>query len=302
MNYVVETQGVIKRYGPNTVLNGIQLQIPQGSIFALLGPNGAGKTTTIKVLLNLIKAEQGTATILGIDSKKLGPAEFEKIGYVSEDQDILEWMTTAQFMNYCRSLYSTWDEEFAQSLMRKFDLPLNKKIGDLSRGMKRKAALISAVAFRPQLLVLDEPFTALDPLIREEFINAILETTEGENWTILISTHDIEEVEKLADGVGIINEGKIVVMESLESLYARFRRVEAFGGKSLSGGMAAPENWHLWEAQDRTARFIDSQYKPDESEDSYQKIFGADAQIQAQGLSLREIFLVIAKQFHIKGL
>ena len=168
--------------------------------------------------------------------------------------------------------------------------------------MKRKVALISSIAYRPQLLVLDEPFSALDPLIKEEFISAILEITESEHWTIFISTHDIEEAEKLADRVGIINKGKLVVNEDVESLQQRFRRVEVVLSPPISQPIAQRDEWYGFEVQDRVIRFVEAQYSPDESENLYRKIFGSKAEIQTQGLTLREIFLAIAQQFQIKGL
>ena len=226
MNNTIETKDLTKRFGKNTAVQSLNLTVPTGSIFAFLGPNGAGKTTTIKTLMNIMKPTQGSSTVLGVDSKRLGPKEFAQIGYVSENQEMPDWMTIKQFLNYCKNMYSTWDDKFCNDLTDQFNLPLDQQLKSISRGMKMKAALISSLAYRPKLLIFDEPFSGLDPLVRDEFITGMLDITEDENWTIFISSHDIDEVERLADWVGIIDKGVLKVVEKTEDLQNRFRRVE----------------------------------------------------------------------------
>jgi len=203
----IEAKGLTKRFGKNTAVQGLDLVVPAGTIFAFLGPNGAGKTTTIKTLMNIIKPTKGTSTILGVDSQRLGPKEFAQIGYVSENQEMPDWMTIKQFLNYCKSMYSTWDNKFCNDLTDQFNLPLGQKLKNISRGMRMKASLVSSLAYRPKLLIFDEPFTGLDPLVRDEFIAGMLDITQDENWTIFISSHDIDEVERLADCVAVKNAG-----------------------------------------------------------------------------------------------
>jgi ABC-2 type transport system ATP-binding protein len=136
------------------------------------------------------------------------------------------WMTVKQFLDYCRPLYPNWDTAFEKQLLTQFDLPLTTKLKDLSRGMRMKAALLSSLAYRPKLVVLDEPFSGLDPLVRDEFIRGLLELTEQEGWTVFVSSHDIEEVQRLADRVAIINRGKLALDETSDSLQSRFRAIE----------------------------------------------------------------------------
>src|SRR5580704_966320 len=213
---VIETNDLSRRYGRADALHGLNLSVPAGSIFAFIGPNGAGKTTTIKVLMNLLEPTGGMARVLGVDSRRLGPREREKIGYVSENQKLPDWMTVRQLLDYCRPFYPTWDRDLEVKLLRQFELPPDRKVRHLSRGMMMKAALLTSLPYRPKLLVLDEPFSGLDPLVRDEFVRGMLEVSLQSEWTIFISSHDINEVEQLADRVGLIDGGRMLFAEPIE--------------------------------------------------------------------------------------
>src|SRR5262249_41009916 len=158
--------------------------------------------------------------------KRLGPVQFADLGYVSESMNLPLWMTVTQFLDYCRPLYPRWDKDFEKRLLTQFELPPQAKLRHLSRGMRMKAALLSSLAYRPKLVILDEPFSGLDPLVRDEFIRGLLELTEEEGWTVFISSHDIEEVQRLADRVAIINRGRLELDETSTSLQSRFRAAE----------------------------------------------------------------------------
>jgi ABC-2 type transport system ATP-binding protein len=302
MNNTIETKDLTKRFGKNTAVQNLNLTVPTGSIFAFLGPNGAGKTTTIKTLMNIMVPTQGSSTVLGVDSRKLSPKEFAQIGYVSENQEMPEWMTVNQFLIYCKKMYSTWDDKFCTDLIDQFNLPLKQKLKSLSRGMKMKAALISSLAYRPKLLIFDEPFSGLDPLVRDEFISGVLDITEDENWTIFISSHDIDEVERLADWVGIIDKGLLKVVEKAEVLQKRFRRIELTLAEPLDIKNSLSKEWYLPEQQGRTVHFIDSQYEKGKSEDKIRNLFPSCSNVEVSGMSLREIFIVFAKIFKISEL
>ena len=297
MEYAITTEQLTKRFGRQVAINNLTLNIPTGCIFAFLGPNGAGKTTTIKALMNILSPNAGTSAVFGVDSRKLSPVEFAQIGYVSENQELPLWMKAGYFLNYCKSFYSTWDDRFCQQLLSQFDIPLDKKLKALSRGMRMKAALVSSLAYRPKLLVLDEPFSGLDPLVREEFVSGILEIAETENWTIFISSHDIDEVERLADWVGIIDKGTLMINEKTEDLQRRFRKVELTLTEPLPSPVSFPEEWLLPEQKGRAIRFIDTQYQEGTSEQHIQSLLPPCTDIVMQGMSLREIFIVLAKQF-----
>jgi ABC-2 type transport system ATP-binding protein len=301
MSYVIETYGLCRRFGKTEAVKDMTLQVPQGSVFAFLGPNGAGKTTTIKTFMNILEPSAGSATVLGVDSRRLGPAQLSRIGYVSENQELPEWMRVGQFLEFCKPLYPSWDDEFCGKLLQQFNLSVDQKIKSMSRGMKVKAALLSSLAYRPQLLVLDEPFSGLDPLVRDEFIRGVLELTEQENWTVFVSSHDIDEVERLADWVGILNQGRLELAEAILSLQARFRKMEVVVRDGTDVPKGLPESWLTTEKAAHTIRFVESRYRENETEAKITAHFRDCADITAQSMSLREIFLTLARTYRLSA-
>ncbi len=223
MPNVIETVGLSRRFRRVTALDGLDLEVQAGSIFALVGPNGAGKTTTLKLLLNLLRPTGGRAVVLGTDTRRLGPRELARIGYVSENQQLPDWMTAEQLMAYVRPFYPTWDEALARRLQRDMAIDTRKPLRALSRGTRMKAALLVSLAYRPELIILDEPFTGLDPLVRDELIRALLELTGEYRWTTLISSHDIDEVERLADTIAFIDNGRLLFTNSVQALIEEHR-------------------------------------------------------------------------------
>ncbi|WP_414659969.1 ABC transporter ATP-binding protein [Horticoccus sp. 23ND18S-11] len=288
---IIETQALTRRFGKMEAVHDLTLHVPEGSVFALLGSNGAGKTTTLKLLMNLLAPTAGSARVLGVDSRRFGEREFAQIGYVSENQQQPLWMTVRQFLDFCRPLYPTWDRALEASLLRQFALPESRKLSQLSRGMQMKAALLSSLAYRPKLLVLDEPFSGLDPLVRDEFIRGVLEVSALGEWTVLVSSHDIEEVERLADRVAILDAGRLQLNETTESLQARFRRVEVTGARAA---VAAAPGWLELEVAGGLTRFVETRFDGNESERKYREHFGTTA-VSVQSLGLREIFMVLAR-------
>ena len=299
MNNVIETQNLTRRFGKTEAVDNLTFTVPEGSIYAFLGPNGAGKTTTIKMLLNILKPTSGSANILGLDSTRIGPSEFAGIGYVSENQKLPEWMTVGQLIDYCRPMYPAWDAAFCGKLRAQFDLPLDRKLKNLSRGMKVKAALLVSLAYHPRLLVLDEPFTGLDPLVRDEFIRGILELSEEGNWTVFISSHDIDEVERLADWVGIINNGHLKLAESAAALQSRFRRIECVVAETTKLPASLPQSWLIPEIAGHTVRVVESQFQAGGSEAELRRVLPDASQISASAMSLRDIFLALARTYRI---
>lgn len=292
MTNVISTENLTRRFGRTEALHGLTLDVPAGSVLALLGANGAGKTTTLKLLMNLIEPTAGSARVLGVDSRRLGERERARIGYVSENQRLPAWMTVRQLLDFCRPLYPTWDRELEASLLRRFDLPPERRLRQLSRGMLMKAALLSSLAYRPELLVLDEPFSGLDPVVRDDFIQGILETASTGGWTVVVSSHDIEEVERLADRVAMLEAGRLALSEETSSLQRRFRRVELTG---LRAPVPDPGPDLLgWEQAGTIARCVATRYAGAESERVWLERFGA-AGVAALPMSLREIFMALAR-------
>lgn len=294
MTNAIETTGLTRRFGGLEAVHDLTLEVPVGSVTALLGANGAGKTTTIKLLMNLLRPTAGAARVLGVDSVRLGERELAQIGYVSENQQQPLWMTVAQFLDYCRPLYPTWDRDLELRLRRELGLPADRKLGQLSRGMLMKAALVSSLAYRPKLLVLDEPFSGLDALVRDEFIRGVLEVSTQGEWTVLVSSHDIEEVERLCDRVAMLDGGRLRLQESAEALQARFRRVEVAGLGTAAPGRAADPAWLEWETAGTMARFVETRYAGDGTERAWRERFGA-AEVKARPMTLREIFMTLAR-------
>ena len=296
----IETHELTRTYGKSDAVHGLTLAVPAGSVFAFIGPNGAGKTTTIRMLMNLLEPTHGSAQVLGVDSRKLSPRERQRIGYVSENQKLPEWMTVNQLLRYCEPLYPTWDRELENKLLRKFELPPGRKLAHLSRGMMMKAALLASLAYRPELLVLDEPFSGLDPLVRDEFIAGALEVSHQEKWTIFISSHDINEVEQLASWVGIVESGRLTLAEPTEDLLARFRRVELTVGDGDFKVPSAPETWLEVERVGNRVRAIETRYEPEKFEHYCRhRLNGVDA--TATPMTLRQIFVVTARDGRAHG-
>jgi len=298
MNHTIETESLTRRFGKTDALVNLTLQVPRGSIFAFLGPNGAGKTTMIKTVMNILQPTSGSARVFGVDSTRLTAKELSRIGYVSENQKMPEWMTVRQLVDFSRPLYPTWDDAFCAKLLAGFELPPDRKLSGLSRGMKVKAALLVSLAYRPQLLVLDEPFTGLDPLVRDEFIRGVLELSEQENWTVFVSSHDIDEVERLADRVGIISGGKLKLNESVEDLQSRFRRVEFTGTKPASAAPPSP-TWLNVEVAGHNVRVIESQFREGDTQRQLLAAWPDAGQFVLTPMSLREIFLELARSFRL---
>ncbi|GAA5136026.1 ABC transporter ATP-binding protein [Prosthecobacter algae] len=299
---MIEIHELHKRFRKTEAVAGLKLSVPEGQVTAFLGPNGAGKSTTIKCLLNLHRPDRGNIAVLGCDSRRLGPAQFAQIGYVSENMELPLWMTVGQFLDYCRPLYPLWDRDFERQLLRQFDLPLQTKLKDLSRGMRMKAALLSSLAYRPKLVVLDEPFSGLDPLVRDEFIRGLLELTEQEGWTVFVSSHDIEEVQRLADRIAIIHRGSLALAESRESLQARFRAVELVLPEAVQVPTTLPADWMHAEQAGRTLRFITGGFQEEAALGAVvRQVFPGVQHPEVRAMSLREIFVSLARAYRLEA-
>jgi ABC-type multidrug transport system ATPase subunit len=186
MTPAIQTLSLSRKFGRTVALDRVDLEVPEGAVYALVGANGAGKTTLIKVLMNIFQPTGGAATVLGIDSHKVSGKAFNRIGYVSENQQMPDWMTVGDMLAYFRNFYPQWDRDLEQQLLRQFDLPLKRKLKHLSRGMRMKAAFASSLAYRPALIVLDEPFSGLDPLVRDELIEGLID--RAPETTIFLSS------------------------------------------------------------------------------------------------------------------
>jgi ABC-2 type transport system ATP-binding protein len=299
MNSPLQAHQLTKRFGNTLVLDGLDLEVPEGSIYGLLGPNGAGKTTTIKVLMNIFQPTAGRCEVLGVDSRRLGPAQFAQIGYVSENQEMPDWMTVGYFLDYLSGFYPTWDPALAAELIRTLDLPLDRKLKHLSRGMRIKAALASSLAYRPKLIVLDEPFTGLDALVRDEFIEGLL--ARAENTTILISSHDLAEVESFVSHIGYLDRNRLQFSEELDSLTARFREISL----TYDSVPVLPHDWPARWTQPETAgavvRFVAANFDEQRTIEEARALIPGFHDFAANPMPLRSIFVAVAKASRGRG-
>lgn len=293
MRFPIHCEHLAKRFRSVPAVDDLTLDVPEGSIYALVGPNGAGKTTLIKMLMNILQPSAGKAEVLGVPSRHLSPGEMTTIGYVSENQDLPEWMTIEYFLSYLKPFYPSWDDTLAQEMVRQFDLPANRKLRHLSRGMKMKAALASALAYRPKLIVLDEPFSGLDPLVRDEFSEGLLERAAGA--TVLISSHDLAEIESFASHIGYLDKGRLQFSEEMTSLAERFREVEITLAASASPPVPWPASWLRPEISPALIRFVDSAFDTKRTAVEIARLFPEAKDVSFRPMPLREIFVTLAR-------
>lgn len=214
----IEITDLVVSYGERRAVDGLTMRVPTGSVFGFLGPNGAGKTTTIKALLGLRAPSGGSARVLGYDVVTQSQEVRARVGYVSEVNSLYDYLTIPQLCRFCKSVSRQWDQEIVDRYLRAFGLPLNKKVSQFSKGMKSQLALCLALGSQPEVLILDEPTSGLDPLARHEFLNTLVKEVAAEGKTIFFSSHILAEVEAVADWIGIIKAGRLLVADELDHL------------------------------------------------------------------------------------
>jgi ABC-2 type transport system ATP-binding protein len=284
---IIETKGLQKRFGKVEAIEDLNLSVPEGSVFALIGPNGTGKTTTIRMLMNILHPDSGTIDVLGTPSRALSYRDFQRIGYVSESQRLPEGLTIAQYFAYLRSLYPAWDPQLERELREQFELPPSRKLKYLSHGMRMKTLLIGALAFRPQLLVLDEPLSGLDTLVRDEVVGGLLQ--QAHETTVLISSHELTEIEHFITHVAFMQNGRLLLQESIEILQRRFREVTVTLSAMKALPTPCPDTWLLPELSGHRLRFVTSAF--DDEETLYREMmqhFGA-VRVSNEPLPLRTV-------------
>jgi ABC-2 type transport system ATP-binding protein len=215
---VIQVSELTRRFGSKTALDSVSLSMPRGAVYGLVGENGAGKTTLIKHILGLLRAESGSVRVFGQDPVADPVAVLSRIGYLSEENDLPGWMRVDELIRYSRAFYPAWDNAYAEELRGAFALDAAAKIKSLSRGQKARTGLLVALAYRPELLVLDEPSSGLDPIVRRDILGAVMRTIADEGRTVLFSSHLLEEVEQVADHVTMISNGKILLSAPLEDI------------------------------------------------------------------------------------
>src|SRR5471032_1538104 len=223
---VIDVSKLTRRFGAKTALASVSLSLPRGAVYGLVGANGAGKTTLIKHILGLLRAESGSVRVFGLDPVADPVGVLSRIGYLSEENDLPGWMRVDELIRYSRAFYPAWDDAYAEELRLTFALDAATKIKNLSKGQKARAGLLVALAYRPELLVLDEPSSGLDPIVRRDILGAIIRTIADEGRTVLFSSHLLEEVEEVADHVTMIDGGRIVLSAPMNAIKESHRAGE----------------------------------------------------------------------------
>jgi ABC-2 type transport system ATP-binding protein len=221
----VEITGLSRKFGSKLALNQVSLKVRPGRVFGLVGANGAGKTTLIKHLLGRLKPESGSVRVFGFDPVADPVAALGRIGYLSENRDLPAWMRVDELLRYTEAFYPKWDMAYAEELRRQFGLEARAKIKTLSRGENAKAGLLIALAYRPELLLLDEPSSGLDPVVRRDILEAIIRTVADEGRTVFFSSHLLEEVERVADDLAIMFNGQVVLAGALDDVKENHHRL-----------------------------------------------------------------------------
>ncbi|MBA2670462.1 MAG: ABC transporter ATP-binding protein [Gemmatimonadetes bacterium] len=294
---IVETHGLTHEFKKLTALRDVNLTVPEGALYALLGPNGSGKTTLLQILMGLRRPTRGRVSVLGRDVNRLRAEDRSAIGYVAEGQPLPGWMTLEQLEAYLAPLYPAWDRALAGELRRRFRLDGGRKLGTLSRGQRMKAALLCALAPRPRLLIMDEPFTGMDALVKNELVEGLLESASSEGWTVLLCSHDIGELEMLADWVGFLDAGRLILSEPMESLRARLKRVEVVTGNGAARlPVDRPPEWLSMEQSGARISLLVSDPAQAVDGASLRQWFPEPARIDVRAASLREIFLALAER------
>lgn len=247
--FAIQTTDLWKRYDEVDALCGLNLQVPAGSICGFLGRNGAGKTTTIKVLLGMAHATKGSACVLGVelnDSAAAATAR-RRIGFVSDEKDLYDYMTVGEMIAFTRSFFPKWSTELERKYLGTFELPPHRDIKDLSRGTRTKLALLLVLCRGADLLILDEPTAGLDPAMAEDVLKALVGHVTGEQTTIFFSSHQIGEVDQIADHVTIIDRGRLVVAGALDEIRDRYQRVQlVFAGNAPDAEFRSAGIIRIW--------------------------------------------------------
>ena len=236
---VVEIENLSRRFGAKTALDEVNFEIRAGSVVGLVGENGAGKTTLIKHILGLLKAQTGSVRVFGRNPVEDPVGVLSHIGYLSEEPDMPGWMRVHQLMRYIAAFYPNWDHDYAEQLRREFELDPMQKIKSLSKGQRARAGLLIALAYRPDLLVLDEPSSGLDPIVRRDILSAIIRTIADEGRTVLFSSHLLAEVERVSDQVAMIQGGQILFCDSMDRIKESHARLTL----RFETPRASPPNW-----------------------------------------------------------
>lgn len=279
----IRIRGLRKSFGTHKVLQDLDWEIPSGSIVGLLGRNAAGKSTLIECMLGLRDGNGGTVEIFGENPMRLSESTKARIGYVPQSSDLFEWLTARQLIRYFRPFYTRWNEGKVESLMQRWDLPWDKPISKLSQGQKQRLSIIRALAHEPELLVLDEPVSSLDPAGRREFLRELVDGVIDRQTTVLFSTHILSDLERVAMEVAFLKDGRIALQQPLDALMEQTVRITgAEGAISQIAPTALLSRKQMRDGTVRALVQLDA-----EARDRYAK----DPAIRIEAVGLEDLFI-----------
>ena len=289
----ISTAGLTRRFGRVLAVDGIELNVPVGSIYGFLGRNGAGKTTTIQMLMGMLDPTAGQMRVMGFDPLREDVAMKRVVSYVPERVQMYDWMTVREIVGFGANIHPHWKTSTAEGLIERFELPLERKVGTLSRGMQGKLALALAMASHPKLLILDDPTMGLDAVVRREFVESIVGVLQETGVTVFFSSHIIDDVERVADWIAILHEGRLLLQEPLDDLKSRVRRVVAtFDGEAPEPGEDLPGGPLSIQRDGRQLVLVCERW----GEESRAAIDAmGPTSVESEGLSLEDIFVAFAR-------
>ena len=292
---MIDVNGLMYRYGKTVALQGVDLRIEEGEMHALVGPNGSGKTTLLQILAGLRRARRGRASVLGRDVSALRVEDRQRLTYVAEGQRLPGWMRLEQLEAYLAPLYPTWDHALARDLRTGFDLDPHRTLRAMSRGQQMKAALLCALAPRPRLVLMDEPFTGMDAAVKDDLVRGLLDSAGTEGWTIFLCSHDIGELEMFTDHVSVLVDGQIALSTSMDAMRDRFKRAEVL----LTGDERRLEerdaDWMSVERAGPLLTFLVSHHDGFPLEIALRGRFPDAVRIDVRDATLREVFIALTR-------
>ena len=293
MNNAIEIRGLVKNY-PKFQLGPLDLTVPRGAIYGLIGPNGAGKTTAIDLIFGMGQTDGGEIRVLGLDHQRDQIELKRRAAYVSPDLNFLVWSKVGKAIRFVRGFYPNWDDAYCTALMKAFHLDAGEKIATLSFGAKTKLSLVLALSRRPEILILDEPTTGLDAVSKQQVFSELLKAVETGERTVLISSHGLTDIERFADHVGMIKDGKLLLEGRMDEVVDRFRMAEFFSENKTpfhnrDGFIVLKRNENRWHA------LVDQK----NSGQDWLQARGAE-NISLTRLTLEDLFVALAKDEEVK--
>jgi ABC-2 type transport system ATP-binding protein len=289
---LIQIDRISKRFDEVRALDEVSLEIGPGRIVGLLGANGGGKSTLLRHMVGLYLPDRGSCRTFGCKTAELAPEELSRIGYVHQEGALIDWMTVPQLIRYVAAFYPTWNRGLETEFIDRFEVPVNTRVGAMSPGQRQKLAILLAIGFEPELLILDEPAAALDPVARHQFLELLLEIIQNQGRTIIISSHILSDVEKVIDHVLILDRGKLLRDCSFDELREEFLRVRL---TSLNGPLdITPDTrgWIACEQSDRQAVVtLRSAYK-DELDATVERL---DCEVEFLPISFEDTYTLVVK-------